>query len=194
MCIEAPESITNCPHCPSFGKRVERIFGVLLDLLTSIASSQASLGAHRSCFRVSSCVLSSNVGAREIRSWGSHCWMIPCDGPFFFFRNFYARHRCLENLTVEFDPHFPFSHRIDFLWGLSWDTQLHRTVSVNKRHRSFCATFLWLLQGCPTDSVGRKLHLSRSQTTVLRTFLWGKCTRSFAFNPEGLTPRGERNV
>ena len=47
----------------------------------------------------------------------------------------------VENLTVWFDRDFPFFQRIDFFWGLSWDTE--KSLS----HRSFCATFLWLFTG-----------------------------------------------
>ena len=79
MCMDAPESTTNsrssglffrrrCQHYPCFGRRVERCFVLVLELVDFFAKSHASPGAHLSCCKVSSCVLSSNFGAHGLRS------------------------------------------------------------------------------------------------------------------------------
>ena len=93
---------------------------------------------HRSCFRVSSSVLSSNLGAHGNRSWSSHFWMITRDGP--FFSHFFAwRIVVSENLTLI--PNFSCSRRTDFLWGSSWDTQLFWILSFNLATDLFAPPF-----------------------------------------------------
>ena len=61
--------------------------------------------------------------------------------PEFFTRRIVA----FENLTLSFDPNLPLSRRIDFLWGLSWDTRTQLNGLFQNCHRSFCATYLWIL-------------------------------------------------
>ena len=68
--IDAPESTTNfrfsgffeegaCRHYPCFGRRVERSLVLVSEIVDIFPKSQASLRAHLSCCKVSSCVPSS---------------------------------------------------------------------------------------------------------------------------------------
>ena len=72
-----------------------------LRLWTCFAISHASLRAHRSCCKVSSWILSSNLGALGLRS---HFRRTPCDGPFpsrFFLRGavYLLRHARCASVT-----------------------------------------------------------------------------------------------
>ena len=53
-----------------------------MSLYIFFVKSRASLRAHLSCCKVSSCVLSANFDAQGLRSWGSHFCKTPCAGPF----------------------------------------------------------------------------------------------------------------
>ena len=82
MRTDAPESTTNwfsllwflrrvCPHYPSFGRRIERglvLYFELIDTFRQIPGFSA--GA-----LVSWSVLSSNLGAHGLHSWGSHFFL-----------------------------------------------------------------------------------------------------------------------
>ena len=107
-------------------------------------------------------------------------------------------------------PVFQFSHRTDFLWGPSWDTQSHWIVSFNKATDPFPPLFFDFLLGCPPTSVCLKWHLSPYLHPV--SDLWfmhsGRCHKShdgsvhfplwifsrdfWPFDPERLAPRGLR--
>ena len=177
-----------------------------LCLWTSLASSQASLRPHRSCFRVSPCVLSSNLGAHGFRSRGSHFWMIRCDGPFLS-RFSCATHRGFRQLDCVIRSQLSISHSIDFLWGRSSDTQPDPII-FQWSHRSFCATFLWLFTGLPAHQPRRVETYNCHHTCIRIQTLWlkhtegcqkshdgsvhvpqRKCLHCFLpFYPEGLSP------
>ena len=69
----------------------------VFSLYTFFAKFHAALRPQLSCCEVSSCDLSSNLGAQGLRSWGSHFWIISRDGPISF-PNFYS----LPGATWEF--------------------------------------------------------------------------------------------
>ena len=184
----------SCPHYPSFGRRgktylLSPFFGVGRHPLPV---PRRLCGRTAPVFRVSSCVLSSNLGAHGFQSWGSHTWMIPCDGPFFS-----RRILAFENLTVWFDTNFPLSpqNRLSLraIMGHNPIESSLTTKPIVLRHLS-----LTLFTSCPTASVCRKLHFvhtcikiqtcdssaregARSDTMVLCTFTKEIFTRFSAF-------------
>ena len=72
-----------CRHYPCSNKTVKKVaLSDFLSLYKILARFHATLEAHRSCCKVSSCDLSAKFGAQGLRSWCSHFWIIPNDGPF----------------------------------------------------------------------------------------------------------------
>ena len=78
MCIEAPESTTNSRSLRDFEvgagvaqasiDELKRSFVRILELVNTFVKSHATLRAHLSCCKVSSCLLSANLGAHGLRS------------------------------------------------------------------------------------------------------------------------------
>ena len=114
------------------------------------------------CFRVSSSDLSSNFGARSVRSRGSEFWVTPCDGPFLsrFLRgvmNLLRIARCASVprilcLSVKID--------LDLGGSASWDTQQLIAGTVNLpvhkdallTESAFRLCLVMLTTNCMTDS------------------------------------------
>ena len=102
------------------------VLSLVLSLYIFLAKSHAALRAQFSCLEVSSCVLSSNLGAQGVRSWGSHFWIIPWDGPFISrIIIWYQVHpECVTVRPAEaFNLNSPTFRDIDFIGSESWDTQ-----------------------------------------------------------------------
>ena len=106
--------LSNVPRiCPQISSKMVLIMTKLLKerrtwpcsltLQTFFARSHASLRAHRSCCKVSSCVRSSILGAQGLRSWGSHFWITPLRWTLHFRFLTWCRVP-FENLTVRSDP------------------------------------------------------------------------------------------
>ena len=194
-----------CRHYPSFGRRVERIFWLFFEFVNILCQF---LGVS-----ADAPLLFKGFVLRSYLEFGNPWISIlrfallsdPCDGSFFS-QNFTRRIVVFENLNVWFDPNFPFSRRIDFLWVLSWDTQPNWIVSINKATDAFAPPFFDFLLGCPRASVCSKLLLSlflhpdsdlwfkhtgvchithdESVHVLVRTFLHGL----LPLNPEELSP------
>ena len=81
-------------------------FFELVDIFRQVPCYSAGASFLLQGFVLCSFVLPSNLGAHGLRSWGSHFWIIPRDGPFLS-RFLMWCHVPLENLTVWFDPNFP---------------------------------------------------------------------------------------
>ena len=151
ICTEAPESITNrlssgfVQEGAVLSQAPARECTVSFDSFFWVSKHPLPV-PRRLCGRTapagSSCSLSSNLGAHGFRSWGSHFWMIPCDGP--LFPNFYATHRGLRELDSAIRSQlsiFP-QNRVS-LRAIMWHTfQLNGLLQWN--HWSFCAAILWL--------------------------------------------------
>ena len=165
MCIDAPES-TKKSHSSAVFKVGAGIalasigkYSVALPVFFwaykhFFAKYHAALRAHLSWCQVSSCVLSSNLGAQGLRSWSSHIWIIPRDGPFLS-RILTWCHVPLENLTACFHPSFPPFLRIDFFRQESWDTQPNDIDSFDEATDPFAPPFFDFLLAYSSASTCR---------------------------------------
>ena len=159
MCIDAPESTTNClssglrvdganRHQFSEGEKNAVLF-FSFNFRIFLANFHAASRAHRSCHYVSSWDRSSNFGALGLRWWGSPGQIIPSDG--FWSRMSAWRDTALVNRThrIGFSI-FELFRRIvvDFGGSISWKTQPNCRAIFNIATALFSPFFLDLLLGC----------------------------------------------
>ena len=143
----------NCPGFNRTGKRC--LIRIFLSLETLFAKSHATLRAHLCWCKVSSCVLSANLGAHGLRSRVSHFGMIPRHGPSLS-RILMWCQVPLGNWTVWFDPNILPFLRLDFLGRESRGTQPKCIESSNRATDLF---FDFLL-GWTSASTCRNRHSS----------------------------------
>ena len=149
-----------------FNRKIKRTFVRILEIVNVFAKSHATLRAHHSWCKVSSCDLCSNFRAQRLRSWGSHFRITPRDGPFLS-RIFFWCQVPLENLTPCFDPNFLSSRRIDLLGQESWDTQPTCVDSFNKATDPLAPSFFDFLLGFSSASTCLKNHFLPKMLVVL---------------------------
>ena len=109
------------------------------------------------------CDISQNFGAQGLHSWGSHFWIILCDGPSLSGILIWCQVPS-EKLTVCFDPNFPLFtlNRFSRIRTLRYTTQLCRLLQ--QCNWSFCTTFLWLL-------AGRSFYLNMSEMAFVAIYV-----------------------
>ena len=155
MCVDAPESTTNYrssgfvedgvgnDQTSASDENVALSFS--LNLWTLFVISHASLRAHRSRCKVSSCVLSSIPRVWGLRPWGSDCRVTPAMDPLFpvFLVPFWDMNAALRTQRFCASPW----NRLGFrrLFFLEYATQLLRILQQG--NRSLSTTCLRLLAG-----------------------------------------------
>ena len=151
-----------CRHYPCFGKGVERSLVLYFELVD--ISRQVRCFSAGASFFVAKLPFVCNpriLAHTDCVTWGSHFWILPCDGPFPS-RFLMWCHVPLEHLTVWFDPDFPTSRRINFLGGQSWDTQPNSVDSFSKAIDPFPPLFF--------DFFWLPIRLSVSEETLVAEF------------------------
>ena len=125
-----------------------------MSLYKIFARFNATLRAHRSCCKVSSCEFSGNSGAQRHRSRGSHFWILPNDRP--LIPDFLWCQVLRENCIFWMLTKWPSFRRTNFLGWRSRDAQFICVNSCSIANDPFAPPIFDFLLGLPSKAKCRK--------------------------------------